>query len=246
MTDNEQNNDFTFISENDRNYFIELFLKGCGMGQAWNGEGRAPVIRKRTSPTRIIIWPSTQKMADYRDFLQEFLAELTWIYNELSLDPQLVHEGDWDYGLMPYASIEENAACANFLTEDHHLTAIDIQQQGLRSGRMSLKDTGMTISSTAPNDRGIAQTLSLLPLAGSREELKFCLTRQIFQTLGLNDFTDGNAHGYSTFLDREQGRIEGTETDLNLLKTLYHPALKPGMDEAQVRAVLNDILTVAG
>lgn len=54
MADNEQNNDFTFISENDCNYFIELFLKGCGMGQAWNGEGRAPVIRKRTSPTRII------------------------------------------------------------------------------------------------------------------------------------------------------------------------------------------------
>lgn len=243
--------DFTFVSQADKDHFIELFINAAQLhSHPSQDPPRIPMARKRLDPVRIAVWPSRSiKESENFDLFKDTLSDMIWIQQQLELDPQLTdpEEPGWNYGMVVYTTADELEASAQYFANEGMNSFIRSYAEEIRKGSLPLEMASNTMIvnySEGPEKGAITETLTVLPLTGPRPRIEANFTLQVLMSLGLNEFKTGQVNGFTTFLDRRQMLTQGTETDLNLLRTLYHPALKPGMDEAQVRAVLDEILLV--
>lgn len=243
--------DFTFVSETDRKYFIELFVKVTQLTRRPSkADPRAVHLRKRIDPARIQCCPSKGcNQSNNIDLMTDALKELIWLQQQLELAPQLVRDESQgcNHGMVLYTTVEELEASAGQFINESFIDIIHHQADAIRRGEVSLENSANTLIINymeGPKTGAITETISLIPMIGPRRDIQADFTIQTLRSLGLENFTNGGAYGYATALDRRQGRSQGTETDFNLLKTLYHPALRPGMAEDEVRTVLDEVLRV--
>lgn len=80
----------------------------------------------------------------------------------------------------------------------------------------------------------ISRSFDLIPSTISAPDFEACLYEEIVQNLGLTSDVDDAVD--SMFTDR-RSQASLTQFDFLLLRILYHPAIRPGMDENEVRSV---------
>lgn len=245
---------FTFVSEADKQGFIDLFIKVTSLDcDPITDYPLKPFINKRLDPVRFTVWqPGESGSDENQERMTEFLMKMVWMQQQLDLDPQVADptesQSNWNSGVLVFTTVEELENSAAYFEDQGDQNLIKNSAQEIRQGRLPLEDytnTLLTCYSDGPQKGVITESLSLVPFAGPSWKIEGNMVLQFLTSLGLDGFYTGDSVGYSTFLDRRQMRPRATETDLNLLKTLYHPALKPGMAEQEVRAVLDGILTLA-
>jgi hypothetical protein len=88
-------------------------------------------------------------------------------------------------------------------------------------------------------DFSITAAIAFIPLDRGPAVVRQCIIEEMTQALGLpNDSDDVDP---SIFNDHSP-YVEMTDKDILLLRMLYHPALRPGMTEAQVRRAAPRVL----
>ncbi|WGF87206.1 DUF2927 domain-containing protein [Marinivivus vitaminiproducens] len=80
----------------------------------------------------------------------------------------------------------------------------------------------------------ISRSFDLIPSTISAPDFEACLYEELVQNLGLTSDVDDVVD--SMFTDRAS-QPSLTQLDFLLLRILYHPAIRPGMDENEVRSV---------
>jgi len=85
----------------------------------------------------------------------------------------------------------------------------------------------------------IARGLVVVPAALRDAELWRCLVEEVAQALGLPD--DSPDLPYSVFADRAPW-LDLTPADLLMLRLLYHPGLRPGMTQSELRMAIPPLL----
>lgn len=79
----------------------------------------------------------------------------------------------------------------------------------------------------------VVAAVAFIPLDQGPRVVRQCIVEELSQALGLPN--DDDAVAPSIFNDRSR-YVELTAKDILMLRLLYHPALRPGMNAAEVRA----------
>lgn len=233
----------------DRQAFIDLFVdvalgRGASSDQLFPNEPR--IILKWATPLNLRIlktsnvntenaWPKVRR--SMRRFLE--------IAADLNISTEVVDGNSWNYLFYFFDGRSGLDELVNVLNsegwQDRYSGVAELLSKRMNDPTIQAKEICIfkLLYSREKRTLGeIRDAVVILPVGVSEKNFSSCFFEQTAQALGLPNDVDKQRYGVETLFDRQLEGEKLSETDLELLKTLYNPRITPGMNEQEVRSML--------
>lgn len=211
----------------DANYIEDSFVTIALGREHGRATGR---LSKWSSAIRFSISDHTADIELHRQMTTQHLSHLASITN-LDISPSQ-HSNDTNLQII-FASENDLDRLIQF---DFGISSKALRYQFSRDG--------VCFAWIPATEKAISHARVIIPVDRARAhgKLMACVVEELTQVLGLANDSDAvfpsifNDHSHNDFL---------TGLDFVLLKLMYHPALRSGMTEQEVRTVVRELLTQA-